>query len=84
MISMLASSNSIQSLARIAMMKSILYFTVTSLSIKMTAMFPAVIQSPVCMIVTDKMITIIHYCCSKSKIETLNVGRTPKIAHPSR
>ena len=84
MISMLVSSNSIQSLTRIAMMKSILYFAVTSLSIKMTAMFPAVIQSPVCMIVTDKMITIIHYCCSKSKIETLNVGRTPKIAHPSR
>ena len=75
--------------------KSILYFAVTGLSIKMTTMFPTVIQSPICMIVTDKMITIIHNCCSKSQIlffwsrlvpiqTGFNMDRSRIIAHPSR
>lgn len=45
--------------------KPFLYFSMTSLAIKMTTMFPTVIQSPIGMVIADKVISIIYYGCSR-------------------
>ena len=43
--------------------KSFLNFSMTSLTIEMTAMFPAIIQCPIGMIIANKMVPIIDYGC---------------------